>query len=120
MLTFHSFDLELVWNFERGILEFLGCAVYILLCLFLLHGRQARSRGDGLFLSSIFPSAHLLLSFSLSCRCGQGQRQRQGESMIWDTLAFDPDDMRYFCSWCGLFAEVLSGGNKAEYFERLC
>ncbi|CAN6574381.1 unnamed protein product [Malus baccata var. baccata] len=38
-------------------------------------------------------------------RCGQGQRQRQGESMIWDTLAFDPDDMRYSCSWCGLFAE---------------
>ena len=32
--------------------------------------------------------------------------------MIWDTLAFDPDDMRYSCSWCGLFAEVLSGGIK--------
>ncbi|KAM1255241.1 hypothetical protein ACFX2G_030096 [Malus domestica] len=66
LLTFHSFDLELVWNSERGISEFLGCAVCILLCLFLLHDRQARGKDDGLFLCSIFPSAHLLLSFSLS------------------------------------------------------
>ncbi|KAM2718310.1 hypothetical protein EV1_030239 [Malus domestica] len=25
-------------------------------------------------------------------------RKRQGKSMIWDTLAFNPDDMRYSCS----------------------
>ncbi|KAM3004174.1 hypothetical protein FF2_034451 [Malus domestica] len=24
--------------------------------------------------------------------------KRQGKSMIWDTLAFNPDDMRYSCS----------------------
>lgn len=29
------------------------------------------------------------------CREEQGQRKRQGKSMIWDTLAFVPDDMRY-------------------------
>ncbi|KAM1024671.1 hypothetical protein TB2_037347 [Malus domestica] len=66
LLTFHSFDLKLVWNSERGILEFLGFPVCILFCLFLRHGRQARGRGDGLFLSSIFPRADNLLSFSLS------------------------------------------------------
>ena len=42
------------------------CASCFLLCLFPLHGGQARGKGVGLFLSSIFPSAHLLLSFSLS------------------------------------------------------
>ncbi|KAM1734579.1 hypothetical protein ACFX11_020032 [Malus domestica] len=49
-------------------------------------------------------------------RCGQGRRQGQGESMIWDTLAFDPDDMRYSCSWCGLFAEQCSGSCQLHVF----
>ncbi|KAM1186810.1 hypothetical protein PS1_016057 [Malus domestica] len=48
---------------SAGLIE---CVGNILLCLFLLYSRQARGRGVVLFLSSIFPSAHLLLSFSLS------------------------------------------------------
>ncbi|CAN6726080.1 unnamed protein product [Malus baccata var. baccata] len=31
-------------------------------------------------------------------RLEQGQRKRQGKNMIWDPLAFNPDDMRYSCS----------------------
>ena len=40
--------------------------------------------------------------------------------MIWDTLAFYPGDMRYFCFGCHLFAEVLQERKKTGYFERLC
>ncbi|KAM1643481.1 hypothetical protein ACFXTH_013143 [Malus domestica] len=38
--------------------------------------------------------------------------------MIWDTLAFDPDDMRYFCSGVAGLHRYYCGG-KDEYFERL-
>ncbi|CAN6712071.1 unnamed protein product [Malus baccata var. baccata] len=39
--------------------------------------------------------------------------------MIWDTLAFDPDDMRYSCSGVAGLHRYYWGGKKAEYFERL-
>ncbi|KAM2039991.1 hypothetical protein ACFX1T_013383 [Malus domestica] len=40
--------------------------------------------------------------------------------MIWDTLAFDPDDIRYSCSGvAGLHRYYSGGGKKAEYFKRL-
>ncbi|KAM1258029.1 hypothetical protein ACFX2J_037519 [Malus domestica] len=39
--------------------------------------------------------------------------------MIWDTLAFDLDDMRYSCSGVAGLHRYYWGGKKAEYFERL-
>ncbi|KAM1376168.1 hypothetical protein ACFX2F_037937 [Malus domestica] len=49
LLTFHSFDLKLVWNSERGILELLGFPVCILFCLFLRHGRCGSLRKHKMF-----------------------------------------------------------------------
>ncbi|CAN6679349.1 unnamed protein product [Malus baccata var. baccata] len=59
--SFVEHDVEETTHYAVGSHE-----VCIILCLFLLHGGHAQGKGLGLFLSSIFPSAHLLLSFSLS------------------------------------------------------
>ncbi|KAM2702600.1 hypothetical protein EV2_004291 [Malus domestica] len=39
--------------------------------------------------------------------------------MIWDTLAFDPDDMRYSCSGVAGLHRYYWRGKKTEYFKRL-
>ncbi|KAM3010991.1 hypothetical protein FF2_029752 [Malus domestica] len=40
--------------------------------------------------------------------------------MIWDTLAFDPDNMRYSCSSVAGLHRYYWGGKKTKYFERIC
>ncbi|KAM2354470.1 hypothetical protein ACFX1X_009200 [Malus domestica] len=67
------------------------------------------------------PWKHKMLKMSTreQCQVKTRPKEKTGKSMIWDTLAFNPDDMRYSCSSIACLQRYYRGGKKAEYFERL-
>ncbi|KAM1462517.1 hypothetical protein ACFXTO_047541 [Malus domestica] len=61
----------------------------------------------------------LKMSTREQCQVRTRPKEKTGKNMIWDTLAFNPDDMRYSCSGVACLQRYYRGERKLSIFERL-